>query len=267
MEVTQILGYVGALVIGLVLGLTGGGGSILTVPILVYLLGINPITATAYSLFVVGTSASFGAFKNFQKGLVDLKIAAVFAIPAFTMVYITRKYLIGAIPEVIFEFGGYAFTKDIAIMVLFAIMMVIASVTMLKPKSRDEEEETKKRRLSNLLILNQAIVIGFFTGLVGAGGGFIIIPALIVLGNLSMKKAVGTSLFIISVNSLIGFIGDIGNINIDWVFLLSFTGLSVVGILLGSFLSNNIEGDKLKRGFGWFVLVMGVYILIKELVL
>ncbi|WP_435131778.1 sulfite exporter TauE/SafE family protein [Formosa sp. A9] len=266
MDITQVVGYLSALIIGLVLGLTGGGGSILTVPVLVYLLHVNPITATAYSLFIVGFTASFGAYKNFQKGLVDLKIAAIFAIPAFSMVYITRKLIIPAMPENLLQIGNLIITKDIAIMVLFAVMMVVASLTMLKPK-KDIDEEHHKRKLSNLLIFNQAIVIGFFTGLVGAGGGFIIIPALIILGNLSMKKAVGTSLFIIAVNSLIGFAGDIGHTQIDWIFLSIFTMLSVVGILIGSYLSNNIEGEKLKKGFGWFVLVMGVYILIKELVL
>ena len=266
MDITQIIGFIGALVVGLVLGLTGGGGSILTVPILVYLLMLNPVTATAYSLFIVGVSSSFGAYKNFQKGLVDLKIAAVFAIPAFTMVYITRKFIIPAIPNSIFEIGSFVVTKDMFIMVMFAVMMVIASVTMLKPK-KAEKDNHSQRKLSNLLIFNQAIVIGFFTGIVGAGGGFIIIPALIILGNLSMKKAVGTSLFIIAINSLIGFIGDIGNIEIDWVFLLSFTSIAVVGIYLGSYLSNYIPGTKLKKGFGWFVLAMGIYIIIKELIM
>ncbi|MBP1840170.1 sulfite exporter TauE/SafE family protein [Formosa algae] len=266
MDISQIIGFIGALIVGLVLGLTGGGGSILTVPILVYLLMLNPVTATAYSLFIVGVSSSFGAFKNFQKGLVDLKIAAVFAIPAFTMVYITRKFIIPAIPDAIFSIGSFVVTKDIFIMVMFAVMMVIASLTMLKPK-KDDSKEHAHSKLSNLLIFNQAIVIGFFTGIVGAGGGFIIIPALIILGNLSMKKAVGTSLFIIAVNSLIGFIGDIGNIEIDWVFLLSFTAVAVVGIFLGSYFSNFISGKKLKKGFGWFVLIMGVYIIIKELIM
>ena len=266
MDITQIIGFIGALIVGLVLGLTGGGGSILTVPILVYLLMLNPVTATAYSLFIVGVSSSFGAFKNFQKGLVDLKIAAVFAIPAFTMVYITRKFIIPAIPESIFEIASFTITKDMFIMVMFAVMMVIASATMLKPK-KEEIDKHAPRKLSNLLIFNQAIVIGFFTGIVGAGGGFIIIPALIILGNLSMKKAVGTSLFIIAINSLIGFIGDIGNIEIDWTFLLSFTFISVVGIFLGSYLSNYIPGEKLKKAFGWFVLFMGIYIIIKELIM
>ncbi|QDO95556.1 sulfite exporter TauE/SafE family protein [Formosa sediminum] len=266
MDILHVFGYVGALIVGLVLGLTGGGGSILTVPILVYLLMFNPVTATAYSLFIVGVSSSFGAFKNFQKGLVDLKIAAVFAIPAFTMVYLTRKFIIPAIPKAMFNIGGFLVTKDIFIMVMFAIMMVTASVTMLKPKANHEKVKGY-RKLSNLLIFNQAIVIGFFTGIVGAGGGFIIIPALIILGNLSMKKAVGTSLFIIAINSLIGFIGDIGNIEIDWIFLLTFTAIAVVGIFLGSYISNYIPGKKLKKGFGWFVLVMGIYIIIKEVVM
>ncbi|WP_434035447.1 sulfite exporter TauE/SafE family protein [Formosa sp. 4Alg 33] len=266
MDITQIIGFLGALVVGLVLGLTGGGGSILTVPILVYLLLLNPVTATAYSLFIVGVSSCFGAFKNFQKGLVDVKIAAVFAIPAFTMVFITRKFIIPAIPESIFSIGGFEVTKSIFIMVMFAIMMVIASISMLKPK-KEELDAHAPRKLSNLLIFNQAIVIGFFTGIVGAGGGFIIIPALIILGNLSMKKAVGTSLFIIAINSLIGFVGDIGNVEIDWTFLLSFTAIAVIGIYLGTYLSNYIPGKKLKKGFGWFVLIMGFYIIIKELIM
>ncbi|WP_299781878.1 sulfite exporter TauE/SafE family protein [uncultured Formosa sp.] len=266
MDITQLIGFIGALVVGLVLGLTGGGGSILTVPILVYLLMLNPVTATAYSLFIVGVSSSFGAFRNYQKGLVDLKIAAVFAVPAFTMVYLTRKFIIPAIPDNIYEIGSFVITKDLFIMVMFALMMVIASVTMLQPK-KNEHKEHAHRKLSNLLIFNQAIVIGFFTGIVGAGGGFIIIPALIILGNLSMKKAVGTSLFIIAINSLIGFMGDVGNIEIDWVFLLSFTLIAIVGIFLGGYLSNYISGKKLKKGFGWFILVMGVYIIIKELVM
>ncbi|MDW5290652.1 sulfite exporter TauE/SafE family protein [Formosa sp. PL04] len=266
MDISQLIGFIGALIVGLVLGLTGGGGSILTVPILVYLLMLNPVTATAYSLFIVGVSSSFGAYTNFKKELVDLKIAAVFAIPAFTMVYITRRFIIPAIPDSIFEIASFVVTKDMFIMVMFAVMMLVASVTMLKPK-KDDFEDHSPRKLSNLLIFNQAIVIGFFTGIVGAGGGFIIIPALIILGNLSMKKAVGTSLFIIAINSLIGFIGDIGNIQIDWVFLLSFTSIAVVGIFLGSYLSNYIPGEKLKKGFGWFVLAMGIYIIIKELIM
>jgi uncharacterized membrane protein YfcA len=264
MEIAEVFGYIGALIIGLVLGLIGGGGSILGVPVLVYLFSFNPITATAYSLFIVGFSATVGAVKNFQKKLIDFKIAAVFAIPAFSMVYITRKFILPIIPEQLFSFSSFVMTKDLLIMLLFAIMMLLAAMTMLS-NSKNNVDSSNKQRLSPILIINQAIVIGFFTGLVGAGGGFVIIPALIILGNLPMKKAIGTSLLIIAVNSLIGFLGSMDSVQVDWLFLSKFTFVSIIGIFLGNYMSNFIEGKKLKKSFGWFVLVMGVYIIFKEL--
>ena len=264
MEITQILGYFGALIIGVVLGLIGGGGSILTVPILVYLLFINPVTATAYSLFVVGVSAAFGAIQNIRKGLVDFRTAIVFAIPAFIAVYITRRYLVPAIPSEIVTFGNFTLTKDIAIMVFFAIIMLLASISMII--TRKETTQTSKNVKFNYpLITLEGFVVGIITGLVGAGGGFLIIPALVLLAKLPMKKAVATSLLIIAIKSLIGFIGDIENLEIEWTFLLSFTALSVIGIFIGSYLSNFIDGKKLKKGFGYFVLIMGIYIIYKEL--
>ncbi|MFD2824678.1 sulfite exporter TauE/SafE family protein [Lacinutrix iliipiscaria] len=264
MEIQQLLGYLGALLIGLVLGLIGGGGSILTVPILVYLLYINPVTATAYSLFVVGVSALVGAIKNIQKGLVDFRTAIVFAIPAFIAVYITRKFIVPAIPEELFSVGSFIITKDIAIMLFFALVMLLASISMIRSNRKDSGEETEVKYNYPLIII-EGFVVGILTGIVGAGGGFLIIPALVLLAKLPMKKAVATSLLIIAIKSLIGFIGDVENLDIDWLFLLSFTGLSIIGIFIGMYLSNFIEGKKLKKGFGWFVLVMGVYIIYKEL--
>lgn len=262
MEIQYILGYIGALFIGLVLGLIGGGGSILTVPILVYLLGINPITATAYSLFVVGSSALVGAIKNIQKKLVDFKTAIVFAVPAFTAVFLTRKYLVPAIPEQFYKIDNFIITKDIAIMLLFAVLMLLASISMLKSKKEVEKEDVN---LNFVVFFFQAAFIGVLTGLVGAGGGFLIIPTLMFFARMSIKKAVATSLLIIAINSLIGFVGDVQNIGIDWWFLLSFTSISIIGIFIGTYLSKFIEGAKLKKGFGWFVLFMGVYIIFKEL--
>ena len=264
MEVIQIIGYIGALCIGGVLGLIGGGGSILTVPILVYLLAINPVTATAYSLFVVGVSSAFGTFQNIKKGLVDFKTAIVFAIPAFIAVYITRRFIVPAIPETIFTVGKFILTKNIAIMVFFAIIMLLASFSMIR--GRKEGSPTNEVVSFNyLLITLEGFVVGILTGVVGAGGGFLIIPALVLLAKLPMKRAVATSLLIIAIKSLIGFIGDVENLDIDWPFLLSFTAFAVVGIFLGTYLSNFIDGKKLKKSFGYFVLVMGVYILVKEL--
>ena len=264
MDVQQILGYLGALVIGVVLGLIGGGGSILTVPILVYLLYLNPVTATAYSLFVVGVSALVGAISNIKKGLVDFRTAIVFAFPAFIAVYATRRYLVPAIPEQLFSIGDFLVTKNIAIMLFFALVMLVASISMIKSNRKDSGEETAIKYNYPLIII-EGFVVGTLTGIVGAGGGFLIIPALVLLAKLPMKKAVATSLLIIAIKSLIGFIGDVENLEIDWVFLLSFTAMSVVGIFLGMYISNFIEGKKLKKGFGWFVLLMGIYIIFREL--
>lgn len=160
MEIAEVFGYIGALIIGLVLGLIGGGGSILGVPVLVYLFSFNPITATAYSLFIVGFSATVGAVKNFQKKLIDFKIAAVFAIPAFSMVYITRKFILPIIPEQLFSISSFVMTKDLLIMLLFAIMMLLAAMTMLS-NSKNNVDSSNKQKLSPILIINQAIVIGF----------------------------------------------------------------------------------------------------------
>ncbi|PRP65927.1 sulfite exporter TauE/SafE family protein [Nonlabens agnitus] len=265
MEIIEILGYVGALLIGVVLGLIGGGGSILTVPILVYALMLNPVVATAYSLFVVGATSLVGAIKNMMKGMVDFKTAIIFAIPAFIAVYLTRAFLIPAIPVELFEVGDFMVTKNLVIMLFFAIIMLLASISMIRNKRKELEEDVEITYNYPLIVI-EGVVVGTITGIVGAGGGFLIIPALVLLAKLPMKKAVATSLFIIAIKSLIGFLGDVQNLDIDWAFLLSFSALSIVGIFLGIWLNNFIDGSKLKKGFGWFVLVMGVYIIYKELV-
>ena len=259
----MIIGYIGALIVGLTLGLLGGGGSILTVPILVYLLGINPVLATAYSLFVVGTTSLLGAIRNISKGMVDIKVAVVFAIPAFIAVYLTRRYLVPAIPDQIFTVGDFVLTKDLGIMLFFALIMVAASYSMLKERKEKEVDEQAKLKIP--LIVLEGAVVGVLTGIVGAGGGFLIIPALVLFANLSMKRAVATSLLIIAMKSLIGFLGDVQNLVIDWNFLMIFTGLSIVGIFIGIYLNRFINEKYLKKVFGWFVLVMGIYIITKEL--
>lgn len=264
MEITEIFGYVGALFIGLILGLIGGGGSILTVPILVYALTFNPVIATAYSLFVVGTTSLVGAIKNMMKGMVDFKTAIIFAIPAFIAVYLTRAFLIPAIPDELFKVSDVMVTKNLAIMLFFAIIMLLASISMIRSNGKEANEEATITYNVPLLII-EGFAVGTITGIVGAGGGFLIIPALVLLAKLPMKKAVATSLFIIAVKSLIGFLGDVQNLEIDWPFLLSFTAISVVGIFIGVWLNKFIDGKKLKKVFGLFVLLMGIYIIYKEL--
>lgn len=263
MELVEIVGFVGALLIGVVLGLIGGGGSILTVPVFVYILGIDPVIATAYSLFVVGSAAAVGAIRNAQKKMVDFRTGIVFAIPAFLAVYLTRKFVVPAIPEHLFDVGSFEVTRNVAIMIFFAIIMLLASISMIRGR-KDNGNETGEVSYNYPMILVEGFVVGFVTGIVGAGGGFLIIPALVLLAKLPMKKAVATSLMIISIKSLIGFLGDVENLAIDWGFLLLFTSFSIAGIFAGIYFTKFIDGSKLKKGFGWFVLIMGVYIVLKE---
>ncbi|WP_373812222.1 sulfite exporter TauE/SafE family protein [Porphyromonas loveana] len=263
----ELLGYALAVLVGISLGLIGSGGSILTVPILVYVMAVEPVLATAYSLFVVGATALVGGIRNATEGKVDFRTAVVFGIPSIAAVYLTRAYLIPLIPDTLFSVGDFQLTKSVALMVLFAVVMMMASVSMIRPTKQGEDNESSATiRYNYPMILLEGSLVGILTGLVGAGGGFLIIPALVLLARMSMKLAVGTSLFIIAAKSLLGFLGDLQNREaIDWLLLSLFTAFSVVGIFIGSFLSKKIDGGKLKTAFGWFVLVMGVYILFKEL--
>jgi uncharacterized membrane protein YfcA len=262
----EILGYILAVIVGISLGLIGSGGSILTVPILVYVMGVNPVLATAYSLFIVGSTALVGGVQSAIQKRVDFKTVLIFGIPSIAAVYATRMWLVPVIPNELFTIGSLVITKAIALMLLFAVVMILASVSMIRPGKNKEIDENAPRVYNYPMILLEGAVVGLLTGLVGAGGGFLIIPALVLLARMPMKLAVGTSLFIIAAKSLIGFIGDLqGSEIIDWKLLGIFTAFSVVGIFIGILLSKKIPGQKLKKGFGWFVLVMGIYIIIKEL--
>ena len=264
MEILQILGYISALIIGISLGLIGGGGSILAVPVLAYLFSINEKAATAYSLFIVGASALVGGWQQHLKGYVDWRTAIVFGIPAIIGVTLVRYYVVPAMPDVLFQIEHFQFTRRMAMFGLFAILMIPAAYAMLKTEKKNT---TKVGNVSYNypLILLEGLIVGGITGLIGAGGGFLIIPALVILANVEMKVAVGTSLIIIAIKSLMGFfLGDAMNMLINWKFLAIFTSLSFVGIFIGSYLSNFIDGKKLKKGFGYFILVMAVFIFYME---
>lgn len=263
-------GYFASILIGISLGLIGGGGSILTVPVLVYLFHVEPMMATAYSLFIVGTSSLVGAFPKYKDGLISIKTAVVFGIPSIIAVFATRKLIVPAIPDEVFTIAGLVVTKAILMMILFAILMVAASVSMIRDKKQSVESSSETKQVFNYpMIILEGSVVGVLTGLVGAGGGFLIIPALVMLSKLPMKMAIGTSLLIIAAKSLIGFIGDAtsNGDQMDWKLLIIVTILAIGGIFLGNMLSKKIDGNKLKKGFGWFVLIMGIYIIINELFL
>lgn len=263
----EIAGFVASIFIGISLGLIGGGGSILTVPVLVYLFSIDAVLATAYSLFIVGAASLVGSVSYFKKGLVNIKTAIVFGIPSIIAVFLTRAYIIPAIPQEIFSVGDFMITKSILLMLIFAVLMILASYSMIKKDRKRITEPPQEQKFNYPLILVEGIIVGVLTGLVGAGGGFLIIPALVILSKLPMKEAVGTSLVIIAAKSLIGFFGESSETIIDWGFLVSVIIFAIVGIFIGTAISKKIDGQKLKPAFGWFVLVMGIYIIIKETVL
>lgn len=260
----EYFGYLASIIIGLSLGLIGGGGSILTIPILVYLFKIDPKLATSYSLFIVGFTALSGCFSHYKMGNLKIKSALFFAVPSVFSILIIREVIFLKIPEILFTIGSFQITKDFLIMIVFAVLMIAASFSMIrKTNSHIQSTGTNLWQLSLI-----GAIIGVVTGFLGAGGGFLIIPALLFFANLPMKQAVGTSLLIIFINSSIGFAGDlyIGT-PIDYPFLLSISGIAFIGMLIGTRLSKKMDGDKLKPIFGWFVLVMGIYIIIKEIVL
>ncbi|TAH19657.1 MAG: sulfite exporter TauE/SafE family protein [Cytophagales bacterium] len=283
----EIIGYVGALFMGLSLGLIGGGGSILTVPILVYLFAVDPVLATSYSLFIVGLTSLVGSASHISQGNIHWRTAFVFGLPSIIGVYLTRLYVVPIIPREIGEIGDFIITKPLFLLMLFAVIMLLASISMIKKPKKEllisndklpmaNEQPTTSNNLKQSqtieynypLILVEGLVVGGITGLVGAGGGFLIIPALVLLAKLPMKQAIGTSLIVIALKSLIGFTGDLsGKEIIDWQFLLAFASIAIVGIVAGSFFAKKISNEILKPAFGWFVLVMGIYIIVKELFL
>lgn len=259
-----IAGYIASLFIGLSLGLIGGGGSILTVPVLVYLFSINPVLSTSYSLFIVGSTSLIGAIDNYRKNLVRVKVALLFGLSSITTVFITRKFLIPLIPEKLFTIKSFTVTHSFITMILFAALMIMAANAMIRNGNNITNEKTKGDSIL-IILLSYGVAVGLATGILGAGGGFLLIPTLVLFVGLPMKEAVGTSLLIIALNSLIGFTGDMGHFNIDWIFLSIITIIAIIGIIIGGLLNKKIKGEKLKKGFGWFVLVMGVFILIHEI--
>lgn len=260
----NLAGYLASVLIGIALGLIGGGGSILTVPALVYLFSVDVVAATAYSLFIVGTTSAVGSFSYFKNKVVNIRTAIVFGIPSIVAVFITRAYIVPAIPEEIFSLGSLIVTKRLLLMLLFAVLMILAAYSMIRKTKTVDHEIHGKQQFNYILILAEGAVVGLLTGLVGAGGGFLIIPALVVLSKLPVKEAIGTSLVIIAAKSLIGFFGESSETVIDWFFLSKVTALAIAGIFIGTDLFKRTSSAKLKPAFGWFVMVMGIYIIIRE---
>ena len=247
-----MLAIPGAIAIGLSLGLLGSGGSILTVPVLVYLVGQDEKVAIAGSLFVVGSIALAGGLQFLRAGFIQWRSVLVFGLPGMLGTYL------GAMLA--------AYVSGVMQLALFALVMLVASWLMLRPL--DLEHADRKERAS-WKIAGDGLAVGVITGLVGVGGGFLIVPALVLLGGLSMHQAVATSLIVIALKSYSGFwkyldVLESQSLELDWPTLCVVTALGIAGSIAGSKLARRLPQDKLKRGFGWFLIVMGIYILARS---
>lgn len=261
----EIAGYIAALLIGISLGLIGGGGSILTIPVLVYLFKIQPTDATGYSLFIVGCSSLAGAYKYWRRNYINFRAALYFGTASIITVLFMRKLVLPRIPEVLWRFDNFTITRSLLTMLLFAMVMIVASLNMIQKPHVIHLDKNQPIHLRKALL--RGIAVGTLTGLLGAGGGFLITPVLLFSFHLSMKDAIGTSLLIIAMNSLSGFAGDLFHQSFDWSLLLPVTAIAVTGTFIGRRLGQDMAGDRLKKWFGWFVLVMGCYIIIHEIFL
>jgi uncharacterized membrane protein YfcA len=263
----EFLGYICATLVGISLGILGSGGSILTVPIMVYLMNINPVDATGLSLFIVGVTSGIGGFTYVRKKLVDIQAAAVFALPSIICVFLTRKFFIPAIPDPVISISSFIVSKEIFILILFSLLMITVGNSMIRNAEYKETAAPEPSRYNYSWLLVIGIIAGFLTGFLGVGGGFIIIPALVLFAKIPVRMSVGTSLLIISVNSFSGFAEEViahhASINYKFLFLFSF--LSVIGIFIGFFISMKLNAAQLKRIFGWVILVMGVCVFVKEI--
>jgi uncharacterized membrane protein YfcA len=250
--IESYLAIPGAIAIGISLGLLGSGGSILTVPVLVYLIGQDEKVAIAGSLFIVGSIALVGSLQFLRAGLIQWRSVLVFGLPGMAGTWF-GAYLAGWVP-------------GITQLALFAVVMLIASWLMLRPP---DLESTDRVPRATWKIAGDGLVVGVITGLVGVGGGFLIVPALVLLGGLTMRQAVATSLVVIALKSFSGFYKYLDvlaqqNLELDWRTLLIVTGLGIAGSFAGSHFAKRVPQDKLKRGFGYFLIVMGVYILVRS---
>lgn len=250
---------------GILLGLLGSGGSIVTIPALVYLLGVHPKSAIALSLGIVSITATISAINHFRSGNVNLKVAAIFGLCGMLGTYTGTK--LGILMPVVLQLG------------LFALVMYAAAYRMLKPRRRFGpvgadvvrnapeialHAEGLPAQLGYVALLGLAV--GLLTGMVGVGGGFLIIPALVLFSGIPMKQAVGTSLAIVAVNSGTGFTGYLGVVPVDYALMGTFTAVAIAGSFMGAKISHHISPDNLKRGFGIFLAIVATYILIKSVI-
>lgn len=263
MELQTAFGYIGALLTGIVLGILGGGGALLSIPVLVYFFHVEAGVATGYSLFLIGITALSGAVRNILMRNVDFRLALWYGVPSLFSVYAMRRFIMPAVPDIIYSGPAFTLDKNHLILFFLSAVMLLVGRKMIQEERKETPVSTGAVDYKRMILYS--LLIGSFLGMVGAGGGFLMTPVLIYFGRLKMKKAVGTSLFLVSCNSFIGFLGDLGgNYPMNWSLLLSFSGFSVAGVFAGVYLANFVDESRLKKAFGWFMLVLAATIVIKE---
>ncbi len=257
------LGWIAIVAVGFALGFFGGGGGILTVPVLTYLFFVPASSATGYSLWIVGLSSAVGAAMAARLGHVEFRTGFVMAVPAMLTTFSVRRWLLPAIPSEIGSLGSVVITKDSLLMLLFAGLMGIVSYRMLRSKPVEEKEDATSS-LPHIALIG--VAVGLLAGLVGAGGGFLIVPALVLFANLPMKSAVGTSLLVIATQALVGFAGEASTRPIEWGWAFQLAGFAIAGLILGVAVGSRTKPEKLRLGFARFVAIMGALVLAKELI-
>jgi hypothetical protein len=264
MDIIHLLGYLGAVLVGLVLGLLGGGGAAVSIPILVYAFAVPASIATGYSLLIVAFTAMLGSIQNLRRGLIRFRALLYCGLPALVAIYIMRRLLIHSIPDTFFKLSTFTLTKNSFILLLLAFFMALVARNMIVPQVSKSENVAA---IPYPLILIQSILIGLFTGLVGAGGGFLLIPLLLSFEPMEFRNATATSLALVMLNSAIGFLGDIqSQSQIEWPFLLTFMVCSATGVLVGIAIASKIDNKKLRLIFGYVMMSIAIYIVFKEFV-
>jgi uncharacterized membrane protein YfcA len=249
--------------IGLSLGFIGAGGSILTIPVFVYILKKDPLSSSVYSMFVVGIASMAGAIESIYNKMVDFRAMLMFGIPSIAGVLIARRLIFPSVPAELFSIGSFTLSKNILFMLCLALLMSLSAIRMLKgPVNKSEAAQVEQPAIPALVL--RGLLVGILAGLLGVGGGFLIVPALYFLAGLPVKRAIGTALLIITFNALFGFFTSFQSINLEWPLLIKFSCGAVLGILIGTKLSSKMPGERVKKIFGYCVLCMSFYIVYKQ---
>ena len=258
---TEVLGYIAIIIIGIVLGAVGAGGSMLATPVLVYLFALSMETASAYSLFLVGMTSLAGVAIKRKEHFV-IGSALTFGIPSLAGAFVARKWIITCIPHCIARMQHFHLTKETLLLLMFSLMMIGSSLLLLRQvKSNNNRVDAKPYAL-----IPAGLITGLLAGLMGAGGGFLILPSLLIFARLHFAPALGTTLLIISCNSLLGFCGDVLNHDVNWPFLLSITGLAIAGLFIGYWSHERLPSKReSQRGLAWCMMAIGIFVFCKQI--